>query len=449
MAAGYRIAGGEAAPRPRSGCYCPEPMPTLASFEPLRNLRYLGDLVRWAWSAARESRRRRREPRLTVAVDVAPLWESLTGIGWYLFRLLELLAEREDLVLRLYGPDLLSFPETPPAAVALPAGRALERVVYRPPAPPKVALARVGSRLLRLLGPALIAADGNDVVFAPNYFPPRRFVLALARGTALVATVHDMGYRKVPWAIRRETLEDLERNLAFVGARATLVLTDSEAVRREIVAAGLAGANRVQAIHLAPAHDGAAAAASPPPTVPGSYALFVGTVEPRKNLELLLAVWQGLRRRRVEPPPLVVCGKVGWATEELRRDLEKATREGWLVPLGYATDGELAALYRDATLVLLPSWYEGFGLPALEACAAGAPVVASDLPVLREVLGDGARYAPPDRPDLWMTAITELLRDDRARAELGRRGTARAGRFGWSRTAAETAEAWRAAAART
>ncbi|HSL84091.1 MAG TPA: hypothetical protein VLF66_15065, partial [Thermoanaerobaculia bacterium] len=154
-------------------------MPRLAALSPFRNLRYLIALLRWAAATVRACRRRRREGReggrLTVAVDVSPFWESLTGIGWYLYRLLEHLAERDDLALRLYGPDLVTVAGTPEATVAFPQGPALERVVHRPPAPPGVALARLVERSARLLAPLLLAADGNRLVFAPNYFPPRRF----------------------------------------------------------------------------------------------------------------------------------------------------------------------------------------------------------------------------------------------------------------------------------
>jgi glycosyltransferase involved in cell wall biosynthesis len=106
----------------------------------------------------------------------------------------------------------------------------------------------------------------------------------------------------------------------------------------------------------------------------------------------------------------------------------------------------LAALYREAWMVALPTFYEGFGLPAAEAMLAGAPLVASDLPVLREVAGDAALYAPPDRPDLWADRVQTLLGDTELREELRRRGLERAGLFDWGRTAAETAAAFHAAA---
>ncbi|MFP3941341.1 MAG: glycosyltransferase family 4 protein [Thermoanaerobaculia bacterium] len=424
----------------------------LAAAGPVRNLRYLADLARWAVRTAAACRRRHRETRPGVAVDVSPFWEPLTGIGWYLYRMLEELAGRDDLVFRLYGPDLVhvpvQVPGTPGPLIEPPAGPALERVAHRLPPHRGAGLGLLVDRAARLLAPALLALDGNAVLFAPNYFPHRRFEIALALGTPLVATVHDLSYRKVPWAVRPETLDELGRHLDFVWIRAALVLTDAEAVRREILEAGLTSPERVRAIHLAPAHAGLVEESGPgtlPSGVPEGAGLFVGTVEPRKNLETLLEAWRRLRERPGlrggAPPPLVVCGRIGWAGRDLLRELERARREGWLVHLDYVADRELASLYRSARVVALPSWYEGFALPALEACAAGAPVVASDLPVLREVLGEAARFAPPDRPDRWVRELGRVLDDETLRAELALRGRARAGHFDWTRTARATAEA--------
>jgi alpha-1,3-rhamnosyl/mannosyltransferase len=174
----------------------------------------------------------------------------------------------------------------------------------------------------------------------------------------------------------------------------------------------------------------------------------VGTVEPRKNVPTLLAAWRLLRLRKTDPPPLVLCGGFGWKAEEVRREMAAAEAEGWLIHLGYVNAGELAALYRGAELVALPSFYEGFGLPAIEALRAGAPLIASDLPVLREVAGAAALYAPPDRPDLWAERAGELLANAELREELHRRGMERARLFEWARAAAATAQAFRDAARR-
>jgi len=410
-----------------------------ASLAPMRNLRFLGPLAAWTAATVREVRRRRREARPAIAIDISPFWEPLTGIGWYLYRLLEELAPRTDVAIRLYGPDLVDGRQSEQMVVRLPAGPALEHVSYAPPRSRWTALSMLTATVARLLGPVLLAADRNRVLFAPNYFPPRRWLLVEALGTPLVATIHDLSYLKVPWAVRQETQDNLERHLDWVWSRAAMILTDSHAVRGEIVGAGLAAPNRVRTVHLAPAHR-PGDPGKPPAGAPELYGLFVGTVEPRKNLETLLDAWSGLRAQSADPPSLVVCGRLGWKSGGLAKRIERAESEGWLRHFGYVSDSELAALYRDALLVALPSHYEGFGLPVLEAFEAGAPLVVSDIPVLREVAGDAALYAPPGRPDIWEARLAELLGDANLRGELARRGRERARRFSWGRTADETIE---------
>jgi alpha-1,3-rhamnosyl/mannosyltransferase len=360
-------------------------------------------------------------------------------VGWYLHQLLVHLAGRDDLRLRLYGQGLVEGdPGAPAPVVDFPAGPALERVVYDAPdglvIPPWRA-----QQVLRRLAPLLLAADANRVLFAPNYlFPP---LFRLARG-ARVATIHDLGVWKAAWAVRPDTGEALRERLERTLFEAGLLLTPSEAVRRELIGRGVAP-DRVRAIHHGTGLVSEAASGALPPRTPPRYALHVGTVEPRKNVPALLAAWRLLRLRGAEPPPLVLCGGFGWKAEEMRREIAAAEAEGWLIHLGYVTGGELAALYRGAELVALPSFYEGFGLPAVEAMRAGSPLVASDIPVLREVAGDAALYAPPDRPDLWAARIGEVLADPALRQDLARRGRERAGTFDWDRAAAETAEAFR------
>lgn len=373
-----------------------------------------------------------------MAVDVNSFYEALTGVGWYLHQILVQLADRDDLRLRLYGQSLVeSDSGAPRPVVAFPPGPAIERVVYEAPdglvVPPWRA-----NQILRRLAPLLAAADGNRVIFAPNYlFPP---LFRFARG-ARVATIHDLGWIKVPWAVRPDSAVALRERLERTLFEADLLLTPSEAVRRELIGIGVAPA-RVRAIHHGTGVLSEAASAPPPPRTPARYALHVGTVEPRKNVPVLLAAWRRLRERGIDPPPLVLCGGFGWKSEEVRQEIATAEREGWVVHLGYVGAGELAALYAGAELVALPSFYEGFGLPAIEALSAGAPLVASDLPVLREVAGDAAFYAPPERPDLWAERIAMLLADGDLREELRRKGRERARLFDWGRSAEETARAF-------
>ncbi len=406
--------------------------------------------ARWAAGIAAAIRRRRRETRLTVAVDVLPFWEPLTGIGWYLHRLLAALASRDDLRLRLYGLALVEAPGIPGPVTALPAGPALEHVVY--PVPEDLVLGRRWLvPLVRKLEPLLLAADGNRVVFAPNYILPPPFRLARA---PLVATIHDLSIREVPWAVRPDTRAEMERRLDRTLFEARLLITDSRAVAADLLRHGAAGPARLRPVLLGPGQiepgqiePGAPEGAipEPPAGTPEGYVLHVGTLEPRKNLPTLLAAVR-LLHRRGRAVPLVLAGRYGWMSEELRREVERAAAEGWLVHHGYVTPEHLLALYRRAAAAAVPSFYEGFGLPALEAMGAGAPVVLSEIPVLREVAGDAALYADPRRVESWADRLGELLADPALSRDLGARGRARAATFTWARTAEETARVLREAA---
>lgn len=400
------------------------------------------------------SRRRRRETRLTVAVDISAFWERLTGIGWYLFRLLEHLKDRDDLRLRLYGLDLVATRDLPPPVVEPPSGPAIERVRY--PVPHDLSVGEVQlAGALRALAKRVIAADRNEILFAPNYFLPPTFDHAAKHGR-LVATIHDLGVLRVPETLRESTRLELEQHLRETLERAARILTDSETVRGELLDTGLVTAERVHTVHLAPAAsaEDLPANASPPEGTPQRYVLHVGTLEPRKRLETVLAAWRLLRERadRGEceaPPTLLLCGGWGWKTDTLRADVERAEDEGWLRHFGYLADAEVTALYRGAELVVLPSIYEGFGLPAVEAMTAGAPLLASDIPVLREIAGDAAAYAAPEDPAAWADAVAALLADPERRADLARRGREHCRRYTWKQTADATAAVWRAAAGRT
>lgn len=441
--------GGPSGPHP--GAEPDEPKRRPAVLRAYRRARYLLSrlrprrvlaTLRWSFGVLGTTRALRREPRLTVAVDVSAFWEPLTGIGWYLYRLLEHLAQRDDLRLRLYGPFIAPTSEAPPPAVPLPAGPAIEWVHHDVPEDLSLPPWRI-ARGLQRIQPLLLAAHGNRVVFAPNFMPPRRFLLC--RG-ALVATIHDLAFRQVPWTLRDETLEDLEGRLGATLRRAAHLITPSRAVRDEMLSQGLATGERVHAVHHGPGQLAAVEAGEPPPGTPASYCLHVGTLEPRKNLTVVLEAWRRLRTTGVEPPPLVLCGRLGWKPESLRPELDAGREEGWLVHFGYVESAQLAALYQGARLVLLPSLYEGFGLPAVEAQQAGAPLVCSDLPVLREVAGDGAVYVPPEDAGAWAAAISGLLADPAAGRELADRGRTNAARLDWDRAAEETLAVWRQAA---
>ena len=164
------------------------------------------------------------------------------------------------------------------------------------------------------------------------------------------------------------------------------------------------------------------------------YVLMVGTVEPRKNV-LLAARVVGSLRERGRDLRLVLVGRRGWSSDDELSALRELERQGTVIWPGYVTDEQRDALYSDASALLMPSIYEGFGMPLVEAMAAGVPCCCSAIPAFKEVAGDAAIVLDPTQPDDWVEAIESLLDDPERSDRLRRAGLRRAEMFSVDRTA--------------
>jgi glycosyltransferase involved in cell wall biosynthesis len=259
---------------------------------------------------------------------------------------------------------------------------------------------------------------GTD--FAVPYVPLRPAVM----------TLHDVS----PWRMAEfqpAAGRIRQRTPVLLGLRlATLVITPSEAVRREAIEYFQLPAGRVTAIPLAPSQPGPATGASP---IAPPYFLFVGTLEPRKNLEMLIHAWRPVfETLRV---PLVVAGR-------LRGDHEEFPPMPGLVARGEVSDAELRSLYTGALAVLFPSLYEGFGLPVLEAMQCGAPVIASRDPAIQETAGDAALLLDAADGTAWREAMSAAAEAPKSMAVWRERGRRRASAFSWEATARLTREVY-------
>jgi glycosyltransferase involved in cell wall biosynthesis len=175
--------------------------------------------------------------------------------------------------------------------------------------------------------------------------------------------------------------------------------------------------------------------------VPPRYMAFAGTVEPRKNLSLLVKALGILKFSDRLDCPLLVAGASGWKDSPLFRDIRTAgLTEGDVRFIGYIPDEDMPLLYGGAQVFLFPSLYEGFGLPPVEAMACGAPVIASDAPCMPEVLGDAAILEPLTSPERFATAILRVLADDQVRAVLRAKGIQRAQCFRYESSVRELLE---------
>jgi glycosyltransferase involved in cell wall biosynthesis len=258
-----------------------------------------------------------------------------------------------------------------------------------------------------------------------------------------VATIHDLGYRYFPQAHTRRQVAYLNWSTRHNGRRAKRVIADSEATKLDLVKCYDLDETKIQVVYpgydpaLGPVRDGEHMTAvqhkygiDPP------YLLYLGTLQPRKNLVRLVEAFAALPDNGHQ---LVLAGGMGWRAEPILaaiEALETAVRQRLLLP-GYIADGDKAALISGATALLYPSLYEGFGFPVLEANACGTPVICSNASSLPEVAGDAALLVDPLDVPAITAAIARLLTNETLQEELIRKGFENVQRFNWHKMANE------------
>lgn len=274
----------------------------------------------------------------------------------------------------------------------------------------------------------------NSVVHGPNFHIP---YLKAAR----VVTIHDLSVFTWAHCHPYDRVLRMRHTINKSIKCAHRIITPSEFSRKEILAYFKLPPERVVSIPLAcDARFGVHAINQEVLSglVSKSYGLFVATIEPRKNICMLLSAWESLPISLRLEFPLVVAGSSGWCSKDIHLRLMHAEKEGWLRYLGFVPDEKLPSLYAHAKLFCFPSWYEGFGLPVLEAMASGVPVVCSSSSCLPEVGGSAVRYASPDDLLAWSAAIYEVLTNSEEENRLSEAGLLQAKKFSWVRTAEMT-----------
>ncbi len=277
-----------------------------------------------------------------------------------------------------------------------------------------------------------------DVAFFPNYLAP------VAATVPLVATFHDMAVYLTPetFSVRKRELQ--RRLLPLVAARAAAILTPSQSSRRDVIRLLDVEPKRVvvtplaaDPIFFAPRDEAAIAALRARHRLPERYLLAVGTLEPRKNLVRLVRAFE---RVYAEHPGvgLVLVGGRGWRDAAIRDALGGSSAREAIATTGYVDQKELVALYQGARALCYPSLYEGFGLPVVEAMAAGTPALVSRGSSLDEVAGDAALAVDPLDVDAIAAAMARLLDDDAIVGVLAEAGRKRAAALSWHNTAIAT-----------
>jgi glycosyltransferase involved in cell wall biosynthesis len=272
------------------------------------------------------------------------------------------------------------------------------------------------------------------------YFPD--FALPPVRHGRTVITVHDLSFLLVPDCAEAKLRAHLERVVPSSVRAADFVTADSENTRNELTALLDVAPNRVSVVYggvegrFQPIDDELVLAATRQKFgLNFPFVLYVGTIEPRKNLVRLLRAFTLLKRDHEIAQRLVLAGGLGWLYQDVLHEFEELAASDSVIFLGRVPDADLPALYSLCDLFVFPSLYEGFGLPPLEAMACGRAVICSNTSSLPEVVGDAGVLISPFDVDALAGAMLGLLRDPDRRAELGQRGVERARRFTWERSA--------------
>lgn len=377
--------------------------------------------------------------RMRVGLDGFPLASPKTGIGHYTFELARSLAQlAPDDRFELISPTPFSDSSIKEIQEA-----SLPNLGF---INPKATSIRRHWWAVGL--PLYLRQTTFDLFHGTNYEVP------LWNRRRNVVTIHDLSLLLHPEYHERRLVRRARRRLPLMLRSASMIIAVTESMKREICEHLNVTADRVAVTPEAPRRSFHRISLEETTTtrrrfeIEDDFILFVGTVEPRKNLITLMRALDEVLRHTSLRPQLVIAGGMGWLTDELFSFLEDSPVKERVQFIGYTSDDDLRALYSSCRISVYPSLYEGFGLPPLEAMACGAPVITSRIPAIEETVRPAAMMVDPLDVTELARAIVGLWNDQPQRERLSAAGLHRAAEFTWERTAQLTLNVYRAMIAR-
>lgn len=368
-----------------------------------------------------------------ILIDAVSLLSPLTGIGRYTYeiscRLQKLSKGKYEIFFNygyhskeLYGVDKQSTTEQK--------AKKLQSFIKKFPLLKKL------SRSFYLFITKFYRVE-YDLYFQPNFIPNSNI-----KAKKLICTVHDFSFMLQPHWHTKELIEHYDKNFFKLIKKADHIITGSNFTKQEIIDYMQIPQDKISVIYHGVNHElykpyqqNELQETKAKFDLPKKFLLFVGSIEPRKNLLTLLKAYNLLTNDEKGELPLILVGFKGWENREIMQEIEK-NRE-YIRYLGFVSDSELAHIYNLATVFIYPSLYEGFGLPPLEAMACGTPVIVSNVSSLPEVCGDAAIYIEPtDHIDI-KNKILVIAKDEKLREELSQKSKAQAAFFSWEKSAIE------------
>ena len=375
---------------------------------------------------------------MRIGIDGIPLAAPRTGVGHYTFELarsLALLAPAADFTLISPKP-----PGTSSASESKTDTPANLHNIYLSPS-------LLNLRWWSLSLPIYLRRRPLDLFHGTNYDIP------LWNKGPSVVTIHDLSLLLHADTHEQRLVFRGRRRLPLMARSATMIITPSQSVKREACEYLEVESSKIAVTPLAPRsvfepiEREETIETRRRLGIRDDFVLFVGTIEPRKNLLTLARAFDEILRTTPLRPQLVIAGMEGWLTNDFFSFIKGTGLSDHVCFTGYLHDQDLRALYSSCSVFVYPSLYEGFGLPPLEAMACGAPVISSRIPAIVETVGQAACLIEPANCSELAGAIVRLLEDERARKELSVSGLERVKDFSWERTARATLEVYERALA--
>ncbi len=346
---------------------------------------------------------------MKIGIDIRPTLKKTTGIGKYTFHLINALAEidSENRYFLYSRKKILDFKRRLPK---LPGANFSHCVDY--------------------------FKKGADAMLPDiDVFHTSSYDLDKPKKAKYVVTVHDVIIKAYPKGHSEKTIKEIDEKLKKVLSEADILVADSHNTKSDLIRFYDVSEERIKVIypgvHL---KDIVRHSLS---TIHENYILFVGTLEPRKNIDGLIKAFNWLKKERGVDYKLYIAGMKGWMYEDIFKEYEKSEFKKDIIFKGYVSEGELKALYQNAALFVYPSFYEGFGLPIIEAFSYGVPVVTSRTSSCGEIAGDGALLIDPSSHGEIARALFKIINDNGLAKELSQKGINRARDFSWDRAAQE------------
>ena len=363
---------------------------------------------------------------MKIRIEVSSLAnKTLSGVGNYTRLLSEALDTSPKTSLHASYFNFLSRQTTPILDIKQP----LEKNSFVP--------LRVYAKLQSFnLAPAFdIFLKKVDLTILPNFA-----TWPTLRSSLRATVIHDLTYLRFPEAVEEKNLTHLRRVVPRSIKKADFIITVSETVKNELIGEFGLDPDRCVVTTIPPDSSYSVKNNNEIHQKYGiptkKYIFFIGNLEPRKDLPTLIRAYQKLPDAIKQEYSLVLAGGQGWKTAKSKAAIKRAQEDGdRVIHVGYVDQADASAFYQRASLFVMPSLYEGFGMPVLEALSSKTPVVASDIPVLREAGGNAAIYAQPQNSDDFSRKILSTLTDNELRAQLINNSIKHLEAFSWRKNA--------------